>query len=282
MMQASERKTFLAVVSGACSRPGELTTMANPKSIFITGAASGIGRETALLFAGKGWYVGSVDMNEKGINDLESQLGKDRCFAAVMDVTDPEQVRSVMAAFVKKTGGTLDVLFNNAGLLCFGHFQETDIDFENKMVNVNINGVLNCTKAAIPYLKATPGARLVNMASTSSVYGVPDLSVYAATKHAVCALTEAWDIELEKYGITVSDVLAPFVKTPMLDTDKEPYLIKTMGVKLTPDDIAKTVWQAVHGKKRHWWIGGATYVLFALFWLLPFIKRPVIKKLTVQ
>ncbi len=176
----------------------------------------------------------------------------------------------------------MDALFNNAGILCFGHFEKTDLDFENKMVDVNIRGLLNCTKAAIPYLKATPGSRLISMASTSAIYGIPDLSVYAATKHAVCALTEAWDIELEKYGITVTDVLAPFVRTPMVDTNEEPYLIKTMGVKLAPIDIAKTVWKAANGRKLHWWVGGTTYALFGLFWLMPFVRRAIMKKLTVE
>lgn len=254
----------------------------NKKSIFITGAASGIGLETARLFAGKGWYVGIVDMNEQGLKSLEAEIGSDNCFSSLMDVTKPNQVREVMAEFVKATGGTMDVLFNNAGLLCFGHFENTDLDFESKIVDVNIKGLLNCTKAGIPYLKATPGSRLLNMSSTSNVYGVPDLSVYAATKHAVCALTEAWDIELEKYGITVTDILAPFVKTPMLDADEEPYLIKTMGVKLAPTDIAQMVWKAANGKKLHWWVGGATYVLFGLFWLMPFIRRFVLKKLTIK
>ena len=147
---------------------------------------------------------------------------------------------------------------------------------------VLFKGVLTCAKYAIPYLKATPGARLINMASTSAIYGIPDLSVYAASKHAVCALTEAWDIELEKYNIIVSDILAPFVKTPLLDTPDDIYLIKTMGVKLAPSDIAQTVWKAVQGKKLHWWVGGATYALFGLFWLMPFVRRFIIKKLTIK
>jgi short-subunit dehydrogenase len=120
------------------------------------------------------------------------------------------------------------------------------------------------------------------MASTSAIYGVPDLSVYSATKHAVCALTEAWDIELEKDGVVVSDILAPYVKTPLLDVPEDVYSIEKMGVKLAPSNIAQTVWKAVHGKKLHWWVGGATYALFGLFWLMPFIRRFVIKSLTIK
>jgi NADP-dependent 3-hydroxy acid dehydrogenase YdfG len=256
--------------------------MSNRKSIFITGAASGIGRETARLFANKGWYVGIVDMNEEGLKTLEAEIKEENCFAQVVDVTDAESVREVMDNFAEKTGGKMNALFNNAGILSFGLYADLDLDKKNRIVDVNLKGVMNCAHYAIPYLKTTPGARLINMASTSAIYGVPDLSVYSATKHAVCALTEAWDIELEKDGVVVSDILTPYVKTPLLDVPEDVYSIEKMGVKLAPSNIAQTVWKAVHGKKLHWWVGGATYALFGLFWLMPFIRRFVIKSLTIK
>jgi short-subunit dehydrogenase len=184
--------------------------------------------------------------------------------------------------FPEKTCGTMDALFNNAGLLKFGRYEDVDIAIHNKIVDVNVKGIMTCTHCAIPYLKSTPGSHLINMASTSAIYGIPELSVYAATKHAVCALTEAWDIELEQYGITVSDILAPFVKTPMLDSPDDVYSKKTFGIKLVPSDISEAVWKAVNGKKLHWWVGGTTYILFGLFQVMPFVRRFLIKKLTIK
>jgi NAD(P)-dependent dehydrogenase (short-subunit alcohol dehydrogenase family) len=255
--------------------------MDNRKSIFVTGAASGIGLETARLFAGRGWYVGILDVDEDGLRSLGEEIGKDNCFPQVMDVSDVESVRSAVQAFAEKTGGRMHVLFNNAGIIKFGHFADVDIADCHRIVDINLKGILNCTHSALNYLKDTAGSRIINMASTSAIYGIPDLSVYSATKHAVCAMTEAWDIELDKYGITVSDVLAPFVNTPLLDVSEKVYCIEKMGVDIEPAKVAETVWKAAHGKKLHWKIGTPTYLLMALFWALPFARRYIVKSLTI-
>ncbi len=256
--------------------------MNNRNNIFITGAASGIGRETARLFAGKGWYVGIVDTNEQGLETLEAEIGADNCFARFMDVTDPENVRNVIASFAEETGGKMDALFNNAGIVKFGHFADVDLETKHRIIDVNLKGVVNCTHFALPYLKNTSGSRIVNMASTSAVYGTPDLSAYSATKHALCALTEAWDIELEQYGIGVSDILAPYVKTPLLEVPEEVYSMQKLGVKLKASDIAQTVWKAVNRQKLHWYVGGTTHVLRAVIWLMPFMRRFLAKVLTIK
>ncbi len=255
--------------------------MTTKKNIFVTGAASGIGLETARLFASNGWFVGAVDVNDTGLRAFQSEIGELDCFIRVMDVADVESVREAVNAFAEKTGGKMDVLFNNAGIIKFGHFGNVGLTDSLKIVDVNLKGILNCTHCSLKYLKATPGARIVNMASTSAVYGTPDISVYSATKHAVCAITEAWDIELEKYGITVCDILAPFVNTPLLEVSKVAYCIEKMGVNIEPACVAKTVWKAAHKKKLHWKMGASTFLLMGLFWALPFTRRAVVRSLTI-
>jgi len=118
--------------------------MSNRKGIFITGAASGIGLETARLFAGKGWYVGIVDMNEKGLKALEAEIKAENCFARVVDVTDGESVRQAMEGFAEKTSGKMNVLFNNAGILSFGLYADLDLEKKQRIVDVNLKGVMNC------------------------------------------------------------------------------------------------------------------------------------------
>jgi len=250
------------------------------KSILITGAASGIGRETALLFGRNGWYVGLADINGDDLESLETAIGPGSCVKLVMDVTDEKSVAAGFFTFAEKTGGTMDVLLNNAGILVFGRFEKVPLAALHKIVDVNFKGCLNCIHHALPYLKKTPGARIINMSSASSLYGIPDLSVYSATKHALSAMTEALDIELEPDGVRVCDIQPPFVNTPLLKTTEQVYSLMKMGVKVEPRDVAAVVWKAANGSGLHWRMADTKLLGFAT-WLMPFAKRFIVKKLTM-
>jgi NADP-dependent 3-hydroxy acid dehydrogenase YdfG len=250
------------------------------KTIFITGAASGIGRDTALLFARKGWLVGLTDVNQPGLAALEKEIGGERCLAQVMDVTDAGSYHGAVDAFMEKTNGRMDVLFNNAGVLYMGVNEDLGLAEQHRTVDVNLKGILNGIHCSLPYLKKTPGARIISMSSLSAVYGVPELAVYSATKHAVRALTEALDIELEQYGIMVSDIMAPYVATPMIQgAAHQAHSVASTGIKVRPEQVAGLVWKAAHGRKLHWKIHYLTYLQTGAFWLLPFIRRPLMKHL---
>lgn len=257
--------------------------MDHRKNIFVTGAASGIGLETARFFARKGWFVGITDVNEQGLKSLESEIGSSNCFYRVMDVTDPESYRKTVDAFAEKSGGKMNVLFNNAGILRMGVNESVSLPDQHLIVDINIKGILNGIHCALKYLKQTPGARIISMASTSAVYGLPEMAVYSLSKHGVCTLTEALDIELAPYDITVSDIMVPFVKTPMvLDADQTAHSLDKLSVRVEPSRVAATVWKAAHGRKLHWKIHYLTYLLTASFWALPFLKRPLVKHLCMS
>lgn len=223
-------------------------------SIFITGAASGIGRATAELFAARDWLVGLVDFDDEGLRRIVAELPPKRVWFADLDVTDSAAYERTIAAFGKETGGKLDVLFNCAGVLRQSAFEELGRDDERTILAVNVLGVSNGIHAALPLLKATPGAHIVSMSSSAAIYGVPEEAMYSASKFAVRALTEALSIEFEPYGITVCDIMPPIVHTPMVANQVFAAAVyknlKDRG--MTAAQVAKVVWRAAHDTKLHW------------------------------
>ena len=112
------------------------------KSIFVTGAASGIGRETALLFAERGWFVGLFDVNEKELRVVAETIGESSCRYQALDVTDPINYEQAIRYFGEYTGRTMDVLFNCAGITSHGPFEAVALDHLLNIININANGTI--------------------------------------------------------------------------------------------------------------------------------------------
>ena len=247
-------------------------------SIFITGAASGIGRETALLFAERGWRVGLYDVNASGLEPLSDQIGAPRVLVGALDVRDPAAYRERVAEFGQWTGGRMDALFNCAGIMRMGPFAEVPIEEHVRTVEVDVIGVLNGIHAALGLLRATPGARVLTMGSASGIYGVPDLATYSASKFFIRGLTEALSIELEPQGIVVTDLMPLYVDTPMVRTQAyRAGSLQTFGARLNPRQIAELAWKAIHGRKVHWVPGALLKTLNYFGGALPFASRPTMK-----
>jgi len=225
------------------------------KSIFITGAASGMGRETAKLFASKGWFVGGYDVNAAGLQTLEQEIGTDNCVTATLDVTNRDAYRATLASFAESTGGTMDILFNNAGIGRGGFFADQSFDDIMAVVNTNFVSVLIGIHEGIRYLKATPGSLCFTTSSSSATYGIPGIAVYSATKHAVKGLTEALAVEFKALGVRAADVLPGLIDTPILPPGVAASAPKEgMFRAIPPIEVAKVVWEAYTSDKLHWYV----------------------------
>ena len=241
------------------------------KSVFITGAAAGIGRAAALRFAAAGWFVGLFDVNAAAVQALAAELGPSRAWAGRLDVSDYDAFQQALAEFTA-AAGRLDVLINNAGVLVTGDFEAQDAARYRRMIDINAGGVSNGCLAAFPHLK--PGARVINLASASAIYGSPAFAVYGATKAFVRSLTEALDIEWRRHGIRVMDLLPLFVATPMVDAvaDK-PKSIARMGITLSAENVAAILFKAATRPgwlcPIHWHVGFQTPGMALLARLLP-------------
>jgi len=231
--------------------------MTDARSIFITGAARGIGAETARLFLARGWRVGASDVDAEALSAFGREPGGERLSAHPADVRDFVAIESALGDFTQATGGRLDAVFANAGVLFMGPDERITRSQKDLLVDVNVRGVMHTIDAAFPYLARTPGARVVAMSSTSAEYGSPHHAVYSATKFFVRGLTEALDIEYRAHGIRVAGIYVPYVQTGMVfDAPVKPASIERLGVKIPPRRVAETVWRAVNGRHRvHWRVG---------------------------
>jgi len=236
---------------------------ASRRSIFITGAGSGIGRATAVLFASRGWFCGLFDIDAAGIAETARLLGPAGHTTGILDVRDRTAWTGATAAFHAAAGGRFDVLMNNAGVGRHGWFEEISAEDSDWILDVNVRGVMYGIRAALPLLEATPGARILNVASAAALYGSPRLAAYSASKFAVRALTEALDLEFERKGIRVVSLMPYFVETPILDMGTGPASNHVMrdeimagGMSVYPVELAaERAWQAVHGQQTHVTVG---------------------------
>ncbi|MGC9100945.1 MAG: 3-oxoacyl-[acyl-carrier-protein] reductase [Caldisericum sp.] len=203
------------------------------KVVIITGGASGIGRETAQIFAKEGGRIAIFDMNEAGLREVEDAIRATggECIGYKVDVSDFESVNSAVQK-VLNDFHTIDVLVNNAGITRDNFLVKMDIEDWNRVIAINLTGTFNCGKAVLPIMMEKMSGVVVNVSSVVGVYGNIGQSNYAASKAGVIGLTKTWAKEFGKKGIRVNAVAPGFIKTPM--TEKVPDKVIEYMVSKTP------------------------------------------------
>ncbi|QCD59699.1 SDR family NAD(P)-dependent oxidoreductase [Streptomyces hawaiiensis] len=183
----------------------------------VTGGASGIGRATADLLAERGARVAVLDLDPSPVD--KPLLGHRA------DVTDDASVREAVAAAVADLGG-LDVLINNAGIGAQGTVEDNPDDEWHRVYDVNVVGMVRTTRACLPHLRASAHAAIVNTCSIAATAGLPQRTLYSATKGAVYSLTLAMAADHVREGIRVNCVNPGTVDTPwvgrLLDAAPDP------------------------------------------------------------
>ena len=149
-----------------------------------------------------------------------------------------------LGEFTATTGGRLNVMINNAGILRTGRFEDIAISAQLTEIDINAKGVVNGLHAAFPYLRATPNPVVVNLASASAIYGQAELATYSATKFFVRGITEALDIEWSTYDIRVIAIWPLYVQTAMTHNVKTG-TTESLGINLTAQDVADAIVAAV-------------------------------------
>ncbi len=188
------------------------------KIALITGAGSGMGRASALLFSKEGAKISVVDIDRKGGEqavELIKQKGQEAIFMQA-DVTKASDVERMIKTTVD-TYGKLDILFNNAGIpMSFTPIEEVKEDLWDRIMNINVKGIFLGCKYAVPIMKKQGGGVIINTASIVAMRPRPGLSAYAASKGAAVTLTKGLAIELAPFKIRVNCINPVATDTPML------------------------------------------------------------------
>jgi NAD(P)-dependent dehydrogenase (short-subunit alcohol dehydrogenase family) len=224
------------------------------KVIIITGAGSGIGKETAIAFADEGAKVVIAEFNEASGKKTEQELlekGAEALFIQT-DVSSSESVQQLITR-VANEYGSIDVLVNNAGIEYFTSIEETTEEQWNHTFDVNVKGTFLGIKYVLPIMKKQGKGSIVNISSVAGILAWPGLGVYSASKGGVVLLTKAAAAEYGKYGIRVNCVCPGSVRTPLLEKEffgkvenpeqAEKELLKGNPLKkfAQPVEIAETV-----------------------------------------
>lgn len=178
------------------------------RKALVTGGASGIGAAIARRLAAEGARVVIGDVNEEGAGEVAAELGGD---AVGLDVARPSS-----AAAVVEELGPFAILVNNAGMDEFGFFTDTDPGLWDRVITVNLGGVLACTHAVLPAMQKAGYGRIVNIASEAGRVGSKGSAVYSAAKGGVIAFTKTIARENARFGITANAIAPGPIDTPLL------------------------------------------------------------------
>jgi 3-oxoacyl-[acyl-carrier protein] reductase len=216
------------------------------KVSIITGAGQGIGRATALKFAKEGAKVAVCDINLTTVDEtvrLVREAGGEAAGFRV-DVTDKDSIAAMVEGVMAKWG-RVDTLVNNAGIVQDAQFKKMSEDQFDRVIDVNLKGVYNCTKAVVDIMLAQNSGVILNASSIVGIYGNFGQTNYAATKFGVIGMVKTWARELGRKGIRANAICPGFVETPILASMPEKVVRMMedrvpMGRLAKPEEIANT------------------------------------------
>lgn len=213
-----ERRVTLGLRPNATNKTNEDRAMGQWKDavVVITGAGSGIGRALAHELVRRGAIVHVTDVDGESAQAVAAEIGE-RAHPWALDVCDAEAVRARIEAIA--ADGRLDLLVNNAGIGVGGEVQELTLAHWDRVIDINLRGVIHGVMAAYPIMVDRGEGQILNVASLAGLAAAPLLTPYATTKHAVVGLSTSLRAEAKCYGVRVSALCPAAIETPILDSE---------------------------------------------------------------
>jgi 3-oxoacyl-[acyl-carrier protein] reductase len=212
-----------------------LTMSLAGQTALVTGGSKGIGRAICLALAREGANVVITARHENEIKDTMDKLKamNSESLAIQADVRSEEDVRRLISIIIDKFG-RLDILINNAGVACKKRLEDTTLEEYEKIMDTNLKGVFLCTKYAIPYIRESKNGKIINISSVGGIHGLPEFSIYCASKFGVNGITESIASEL------IGEIKVYSICPGAVDTDM--YMsIYSDRPRLKPENIAEKV-----------------------------------------
>jgi NAD(P)-dependent dehydrogenase (short-subunit alcohol dehydrogenase family) len=210
------------------------------KTALITGGSKGIGKSIALTFAEQGANVIIASRSEADVQETAQEIysAGGKCLPVEADVYNQADVNRLLEAS-RSAFGKVDILVNNAGVSKESPFMELSLSDWDQMLNINLMGVVYCTRAVLPEMRARREGTIINIGSAAGLRGLPGSSAYSASKAAVIALTQSLGDEVGPDGIRVNVICPGPIKTEMLDQSAvKDFVIQNPNDLLKPDAVA--------------------------------------------
>jgi len=207
------------------------------KAVLITGGGSGLGRETALIFAREGARIGVNDIRPESAHNVATEIGREggEAIALVADVSQSAAVEKIVRDFVAKFG-TIDVLINNAGIARAEHFPEATAELSDEvwhlMLATHLDATFYCTREALKIMIPKKSGRIINLGSVAGTTGLAGSSHYCAAKGGIIAFTKSVAREVVSHGILVNCIAPGFIDTPMTAPIRDE--IRQIALAMTP------------------------------------------------
>ena len=251
------------------------------KVVLITGASSGIGKQTAIEFAKLGSSIILVARRKNKLEQVENELKQFNVNTLVCacDVSKKDQVEELSKIVLQKFD-SIDILVNNAGFAIYGSVSDLSIDEIESQMETNYFGMIYCVKNFLPLMLKKKSGHIVNVASVGASFSVPGVSSYCATKFAMLGFSEGLKHELYGTGVGLTVVSPIMVRTPLFEHPSFTNFSKfSTGVSLSSETVAKTIIKASNSSRLEIVVPSVARAAIWFKQTFPFLINPIIGRI---
>jgi len=255
------------------------------KVILLTGAAGGLGQALCQIFIEHGAKVIAIDINTKELSSLERRFNQTSFLGSCCDITDWKSCEQVVGQAIQTFGG-IDIVLNNAGVTHFSRFWETEATLLNQIIDINLKGAINITRAAIDQVIARQGM-IIGVSSVAGFSPLYARSAYSASKFGLSGLMDTLRAELREHQVNVLSVFPGFIQTQAIKREEGTQVTglqrpgqasATPGKTLLPEEAAREIVNSIKNEKQTLLLGSLAKLAWLVSRLAPNLYEKIMMK----